>query len=272
MAEERIVIEALLDKAREEGVHNPSNLPFLLEPKGPVSAGVLLVHGFTASPWEMRAFGEALAGAGYRTLGVRLPGHGTTVADLAGRRWEEWLEAVTEARHLLGTTGEPVFGVGMSTGAVLLLALAARQSVDGLVLLSPFLRLRHRLAPLAGLFSGIWPYQQHPLPPHLGPYYYDRRPLAGVAELGRLLRRLRGQLPSVTAPSLVISALGDTTVDADSAVELFRRLGSPHKEFHCHGPQVPHVLCTGENPRYRQTLAMTLGFLEELLPADEKGP
>ncbi len=40
-------------------------------------AGVLLLHGMSDGPYSLRALGEALAGQGYRVLGLRLPGHGT---------------------------------------------------------------------------------------------------------------------------------------------------------------------------------------------------
>ncbi|NIQ98443.1 MAG: hypothetical protein GWO11_08540, partial [Desulfuromonadales bacterium] len=70
-------IDGDIELARREGVVFDENLPFLIEPTKPNGAGIVLVHGFTASPWEMRRFGEELAGLGYRVLGSRLPGHGT---------------------------------------------------------------------------------------------------------------------------------------------------------------------------------------------------
>src|SRR5262249_18340656 len=51
------------------------------EPAGPV-AGVLLLHGFGASPNSLRPWGEALAGAGMAVSIPRLPGHGTRWQDL----------------------------------------------------------------------------------------------------------------------------------------------------------------------------------------------
>ncbi len=48
--------------------------------------GCLLVHGFTGAPDEMRPLGEALAAAGFPVRAVRLPGHGTSVDDLARTR------------------------------------------------------------------------------------------------------------------------------------------------------------------------------------------
>ncbi|MDX9708836.1 MAG: alpha/beta fold hydrolase [Trichloromonas sp.] len=245
----------------------PENRPFLLEPRQPPKGAALLVHGFTASPWEMRPLGEALADAGFLVRCVLLPGHGTTVADLAGRRYEEWLAAVREGYGQLTETGLPVFGVGMSTGALLLLALAAREQFAGLALLSPFLRLRHRLAPLVGLLRHVKRHQRRRLPEQLTPYYYDRRPLNGIHQIRRLIRRIEPTLGRITVPVLVLTARGDRTVDAASAHHLYQRLGSPRKELHQFGVEIGHDLATRENPRWEETRKRILDFFRGT-PAD----
>lgn len=259
-----MTIEDEVDRSRRDGVGREENLPFLLSPAKPARAGVLLVHGFTASPWEMRLFGKALAAEGYLALGVRLPGHGTTAEDLANRRYEEWLAAVERGYRLLAGRGLRCYGIGMSTGGLLLLALAARRPLRGVVLLAPFLKLRHPLAPATGLLRFFKRFQRRELAEDLAGYYYDRRPVNGVYQLCRLTRRIRKVLGSVTAPALVVSSTGDRTVEPESARELFRRLGSQNKEYHCFGPEVPHILTTPENPRWRETLRLTLDFLQSL--------
>lgn len=257
-------IEEERQRARKEGVTREENLPFLLEPKGAAAAGVLLVHGFTASPWEMRLFAEGAAAAGFAALTVRLPGHGTTVEDLAERTFEEWLAEVERGYRLLAGRGLRVYGIGMSTGSLLLLALAGRCPLLGTVLLSPYLRLRHRLAPAAGLLRFVHPYQRHPLAGDLAPFYYDRRPLHGVYQLSRLVRHVRRMLTGLALPALMVGAAGDRTAEVDSIYELFRLLGSRRKECHFFGPEVPHILATRENPRWRETLRLTLDFLRDL--------
>ncbi len=260
----RTGFEAMLSKARREGVARQENLPFLLEPSSPAKAAVVLVHGFTASPWEMRKFGEALAKAGYLAVGVRLPGHGTTARDLSERRYEEWLEEVDATCRLLQGQGLMVFGAGMSTGSLLLLACAERQFVDGLVLMSPFLKLRHRLAPAVGILRFVMRYQRRTLPADQAHFYYAQRPLNGVYQLYRLIRHVRSHLSQVTTPSLILSASGDQTIHAASAKDLFQQLGSFRKEYHLFGPEVPHVLTTDENPRWQEAFDLTLGFFRDL--------
>jgi carboxylesterase len=256
-------IEAERDAARREGVCREENLPFLLEPAGSDSAGVLLVHGFTATPWEMRSLGAALAEAGFSVLAVRLPGHGTTPEDLAERRWEEWLAAVQTGHQLLAARCPRVYGVGMSTGGLLLLALAEAHPMGGLVLLSPYLRLRHPLAWASGFLRFLHPFQHHRLRPDLRPFYYDRRPVHGVFQLLRLLRRLRRSLGRLTLPILGIGSVGDQVIRVDSALELFRKLGSPQRELHLFGPEVPHVLITDENPRRQEVIRLVITFIAD---------
>jgi alpha-beta hydrolase superfamily lysophospholipase len=134
------------------GVTDPGNLPFMLRPQEAKTV-VLLVHGFTGTPWEMRPLGDFLAAAGIASLAVRLPGHGTTPEDLAGRRWQEWLRSVEHGYQVLSEEFPSVFGMGMSTGCLLLLAAAASKRFNGLVLFSPYLRILHKLAPYAWWFS-----------------------------------------------------------------------------------------------------------------------
>jgi carboxylesterase len=124
--------------------------------------------------------------------------------------------------------------------------------------------MRHPLAPFTGLLRYFKRFQRREVATNLSAYYYDRRPVNGVYQLCRLTRRIRKILGSVTTPALVVSSSGDKTVEPESARELFRQLGSRHKEYHCFGPEVPHILTTPENPRWRETLRLTLDFLQRL--------
>jgi carboxylesterase len=257
---------ALLDQARRDGVSSVDNLPFYHEAPG--NAAVLLVHGFSATPWEMRAIGQHLVGAGFTVLGVRLPGHGTTPEALAVTSRQQWLQAVVEGFALLSAQGKRVYGLGQSTGALLLICAARQLPLAGLVLLSPFLRLRHPLAPLAGLLRHLYPFQHRRIDPALAPYYYERRPLLAIAQLVRLLRQVRRLLPKTTTPVLLLSGAGDRTADPDSAIEFFHRLAGYPRRLCLFGPDVPHILSTAENPRQQEVFALTVDFLRHL---EERG-
>ena len=250
-----------LELARAAGVEHPENFPFLLEPEQPNGKGALLVHGFTATPREMRDLGEFLCQHHFTVFAVRLPGHGTTPEDLAERRAEEWLAAVEGGFQLLTEKRLSVYGVGLSTGALLLLKLSLLRRVEKLVLLSPFLQLKHTLAALAGWISPLLPFQEREIREQDLPFYYRRRPLKGIAQINRLRHQLKDKLQLIQTPVLVLTSSGDQTIAPGTARNLFGQLGSPDKEFFCYGDEVPHVLTTTENPRQKEVFKRTLDFL-----------
>lgn len=252
--------------ARDEGVSESDNLPFHLPASTPRRGGLLLVHGFSASPWEVRQIALDLAAEGWESLAIRLPGHGTRSEDLAARSLEDWEAAVLAGYELLAPAGPPV-GLGVSTGALLLAQLATQRPLAGLILLSPFLRLRHRLAPWAGLLRFLRPYQEVEVPLRLQRYYYRRRPLAAIHQLNRLLHRLPRLLPQIAAPVLIVNGRGDQTIDLTSAQELAATIGSRNCTVRLLGPEAPHVLTTAENPRRQEVLELIRGFLQQLAPS-----
>jgi len=256
-------VNQMREDARREGVCHAENLPFFLPGQGNRKTPVLLVHGFSASPWEMRMPAHRLAAEGHDCLAVRLSGHGTSPEDLAGRQWQEWLDTVCRGARALAAMGTPVAAVGSSTGALLVLLAAASEPLARLVLLSPYLRLRHYLAPLVGWLKYLKAYQEQPKPPEIAPFFYDRRPLAGVEQINLLRTELRKQLASIITPTLILCAEGDQTVDPDSAEELFNLLGSSQKRFFRYGPEVPHVLTISENPKLEDTLTRISAFLTD---------
>lgn len=250
-------------QARAEGVTDPGNLPFLLMPEQS-RAAVLLVHGFTGTPWEMRLLAEHLAAQGLASYAVRLPGHGTSAEDLAGRRLEEWQATVAAGQELLEREFRTVFGAGMSTGCLLLLDRAVTHPFDGLAFFSPYLRVRHRLAPYAGWLKWILPYHDKGGPPETGNRYYARRPVAGVHQINRLIRKVRTGLPAVRCPVLAYNGEGDETVDIGSVHALMERLGSTFRIHETFGPEVPHVLTREENPHRESMFAQAAAFFQTL--------
>jgi carboxylesterase len=111
----------------------PSAEPFLFLGD---EIGILLVHGFTGTPKEMRTLGEYLAAQGHTVLGIRLPGHATQPADLPHMCWMDWLHAVEDGYHFLHSAGRKVFIMGLSMGGILTLTAASRLEVKGAVAMS----------------------------------------------------------------------------------------------------------------------------------------
>ncbi len=254
-------IEHEIDLARSADVNHVENYPFLLTPASQSQHGVLLVHGFSSTPREMLALGEHLAEQGFTVCGIRLPGHGTSPEDLAQRRAEEWLAAIERGYQILQHMDLTISAAGLSTGALLLLKLSLRRHFESLVLLSPYLRLKHPLAPLVGILKHFITFQHRTIKAENQPFYYQRRPLKAVAEINRLRWQVKKILPQINTPSLVLAAEGDQVISAGTAERIFNQLGSTTKMFHRYGADVPHVLTTAENPCQADVFHRTAEFL-----------
>lgn len=78
---------------------------------GTNDTAVLLIHGYTGSPSELRELGERLHYKGYTVQGLLLNGHGTNPEDLDGVTYEKWTQSVKSAASALKETyGNGCFG------------------------------------------------------------------------------------------------------------------------------------------------------------------
>ena len=112
--------------------------------KGRASArtGILLIHGPTGTPNEMRVLARGLHLQGYTVYAVKLAGHCGTLDDLVGTSWLDWLASVRRGADLLSRRVDRVVVGGLSMGAVLALALAQErpEHIAGVLALSPAFR------------------------------------------------------------------------------------------------------------------------------------
>lgn len=98
------------------------------------SAGVLLIHGLTGTPNEMRYVAKGLTRAGFTTHCVQLAGHCGTEADLLSTGWRDWFASVEEAADKLLAEVDHLFVAGLSMGSVLSIKYAIEhpEKVSGL--------------------------------------------------------------------------------------------------------------------------------------------
>ena len=201
------------------------------------STGVLVIHGFTGCTQSMLPYGKALAARGYTVIGPRLPGHGTTVEDMASRKYSEWTGEAERALQELRGQCDRVFVTGLSMGGTITLTLAAKygDKIDGiipvnaLVLTEPLLRLtpilKYLLKTRPGVGSDI-------KKPEAEESCYDQVPVAAAHELAKLLKVTREGLPRIRVPALVIASREDHVVpEPVNAETIVANLGSKNKEL-----------------------------------------
>ncbi len=201
---------------------------------GPAGAGtgVLLVHGFTGSPYSMRPWGEHLAAEGFAVRAPLLPGHGTRWQDCNLATEQDWLDAVSGAFEELLAECDRVVVAGLSMGGTLAVRLAELRPDDvaGLVLVNPSLlteRLEAKLLPVLARLTPSWKAIGDDIRKSgVSERAYPKLPTRAVLGLRRLWTATRADLGRVTAPLLVFRSVVDHVVEPASVRVLLAGVGS----------------------------------------------
>ena len=220
--------------------------------------GVLLIHGLTGTPTEMRMVGKGLNRAGFTVVGVRLAGHCGSEDDLLATTWEDWYASVEAAAEELRGRVDRVFVAGLSMGALLALRLAAVRPgwIDGVGVYGATFRYdgwsigwTGRLSFLLPIFKrlGIGRERSFIEQPPYG--IRDERlraqvsaamfsgdseaaglpgnPWHALAEMVKLSREVRRRLPDVAAPCFIAHAADDDVASVANADLVARRVRGP---------------------------------------------
>jgi carboxylesterase len=99
---------------------------------------VLLIHGLTGTPAEMRPIAKHLAKQGFSIMCPALAGHCRDAGDLRKSKWQDWYASMADAFDALKAQHRCVFVAGLSIGALLAIKIAAEkgEQVAGLGLMS----------------------------------------------------------------------------------------------------------------------------------------
>ncbi len=205
--------------------------------------GILLLHGYLASPPEMAELARFLGKKGFTVYVARIKGHGTSPDDLALRSRTDWIESAEEGYIILRNTCRQVVAGGFSNGATLALDLASRvDDMAGVFAVSPPLKLQDfaaRFAPAIDTWNRLLEkmhieearrefVDNSPENPHIN---YHRNPVAGIRELEQLAGDVEKKLPQITVPALLVQSHRDPVVDERGARRIFEQLGSEDKRY-----------------------------------------
>lgn len=255
---------------------------------GPVA--VLLIHGLTGTPTELRRVAQGLAKRGHTVYVPTLAGHCGDTADLQATGWKDWYAGVCKTFAGIRQRHETVFVGGLSMGAVMSMHMAAEHpgQIAGLLLYSTTLRYDGwnipKVAMLAPLVMAI------PFGVHLcrfnetSPYgikdvrlraIVERQMKAGessnaglltmsgvsVRELHRLVAVVKRGMPSVTTPALVLHASEDDITSTWNADYVEKHLGGPVTKVlldDCY-----HMITV--DLQYRSVISLSADFINRLV-------
>jgi carboxylesterase len=261
---------------------------------GPVA--VLLIHGLTGTPTELRRVAQGLAKRGYTVYVPTLAGHCGDNADLQATGWKDWYESARKAFVGIRQRHEQVFVGGLSMGAVLSMHIAAEHpgQVAGLLMYSTTLRYDGwnitKLVFLVPFLMAI-PFGVHICSfRETSPYgikdarlraIVERQMKAGesssaglltmsgvnVRELHRLVAVVKKGMRTVKAPALILHSIEDDITSRWNADYCEKHLGGPVTKVmldNCY-----HMITV--DLQYRKVISLSADFIDgviEQLPVE----
>ncbi|HTV23561.1 MAG TPA: alpha/beta fold hydrolase [Polyangiaceae bacterium] len=204
--------------------------------------GVLGLHGFGATPQEVDLVIEIARELGLAARAPLLPGHGTSVLDLARTRYRHWLGAAERALFALAAEHQQVIVIGSSMGSLLALDLAVDYPdvVVGVGVLGSPIRLPWPYPSLA-LAAIDWLGIPDFTLPKSGPdildpegrrtqVTYSEQPAHAGNEVRRAGRRVEGRIGLVSCPAFVAHGRHDRVCPVANARIVHDRLATPAAE------------------------------------------
>jgi carboxylesterase len=197
--------------------------------------GVLLTHGFTGAPKEMRWMGEYLNKQGYTCLGIRLNGHATDPEDMRRSHSTDWTASVEDGFHLLSGSVDRIFLVGLSMGGVLSLLMSTKLDVAGVIAMSTPCKLPTdyplwamelfslflRDAPKSSEMPGASWFDKAAYTGHIS---YPKNPTRSGIQLKLLINEMKSALPEVRVPVLMIHSKDDAYVLPENMERIYAGL------------------------------------------------
>lgn len=212
---------------------------------------VLLIHGLTGSPFELKPLAKKLHGAGFTVKGPCLAGHGKDLKTLKAAHWQDWYGTALDNYRELKAAHKYVSVAGLCAGALLALYLAHEEDdVSSIALLSttlfydgwslPWYKF---LLPFSYYPPIRWFYSYGEREPYgikdermrkqvaigmkEGSIAFDKFPAECMHELFKLIKASKNIMRSVKTPTLILHAEEDDLASVKNADYVQAHIGSP---------------------------------------------
>lgn len=210
--------------------------------KGTNERAVLLLHGYTGAPSEMRLLGEYLNNKGFTVKCVLLPGHGTTPEDLNETTTDDWYAEAERACCELLSSHSKVMVAGLSMGGLLTIRIASQLPIDRAAILAAPIYLQDKRVPLFPILKYFIKY----LPKQKRNYHeaakynvaYDKMPTKPIGSILQMIKTAKAEyIPKIEIPCLIMQSRIEHTVAPKSAQYIYDNIKSKIKKLvwfeHC---------------------------------------
>jgi carboxylesterase len=182
----------------------------------------------------MRGLAKAFAAAGFAVELPRLPGHGTTVEDMATTGWDDWSGVAEAAYQDLAARCDRVVVAGLSMGGTLTAWLAAAHpEIAGIVVVNPAIdppapsfieMMRGILESGTAIMPAVGNDIADPDETELA---YDGVPVASMLSLVERGEELYERLGDISCPVLIMNSPQDHVVPPVSSDVLASKVSGP---------------------------------------------
>jgi len=217
---------------------------------------VILFHGMTGSPFEMKAMAKALFKAGYDVFAECLCGHGTSEITIKEVKWTDWREQALRQTRELAKKYKEVYLAGLCMGAALALCTVISERIEnvkGIIAISTTLFFdgwaipKYKFLMPIGLHTIIRYYYTYPESESYGlknehirkkiiglqkkSTAMDNYPLSCTYELLKLAKYVTKNLEKVDLPILIFHSKEDNLTSTKSAEIVYNNISSKQKEY-----------------------------------------
>jgi len=277
------------------GAQRADDYSFYFE--GTNGKAVLLIHGLTGAPVEMRFVGKTLNRLGFTVYAPVVAGHCKDIAALEAVKYEDWIESMREPLNRLCREVRHVYTAGICVGGAigLMLAHLERGKVEKSVIYSPTMNYDGWNQTFWGKLGAyliprlIWCKPLHHLsfeerPPFGIKEERMRRfimegasmkgiqhsmPVIALYENCRLNSAMKAALPQMTVPTLLLHAAEDDVSNPRNA-EKIKRLHGGECQLHYLYDSYHMIHVDQEREKVAQMTAEFFGLPETGKPAMQR--
>ena len=204
--------------------------------------GILLIHGFTSTPQEMRSLGKYLAKKNITVYCPLLKYHGTVVEELVKGKLQDWNEQVIKEAEFLREHCKKIYIAGNSFGGNLTLLYASSHRVDGIVSFgTPIFWKRERfhkslyyiLRQFKIFQKKEYPYLRKRIYPKTikRKVHYSKIPLPTLSQVIQSAALTKKVLKDIRDPILIVQSATDHMVDKRTPGYIYDKVSSTKKKL-----------------------------------------